>query len=626
MNKNLTFLFCLLLFFSFLPIHSQVLDVNGTERDYFVHVPENLPADTDVPLIIALHYLGCTNSAFETYTQLSIKADQENFIVAYPQGIGNSWNADSCCSPAVDENIDDIGFITMLLDTLIEDYPVDTNRVYLAGFSNGAMLAHNLASLLSDRLAGVAAVGGIFTLPENHAEHPVPVIHFHALADASVKFSGMWGCISVDSLLNQWKEINGILAEPDTFRNDSGVRGILYPSPDSSANIILYTAETSNHAWMITERLNTTNRIWEFFETGINTPLINVDTVREGVRKRDYKVHQPNPWFSTVDKNKKFPLILAFHGWNQDPDHMEEMTNFSTIGNVKGAFVTYLHYVGPPPDYSWNYFMDEEKPDDIGYVKAVLDTLFAQYPIDSSRVFAVGFSDGCGMVNRLPSETNGLISATGTVGGMIAFDSELSTTPVRMIHFHASNDPAVSYSSVRSNALPYWLEVNNCDPEPDTLLSIDGYTGEVFTNNQGDSVMLFYTLPWNQHDWPVNGENNMKVSASNQMWKFFDTGMAIPVIQSDPDAIRNQQNKTSKVRVYPNPASEELQLDFKLEANELVAFRLYQSDGKLVYSALRRFGPGNQHLEIDTHLLAKGYYSLMITGNSIKCMQSVILY
>ena len=75
-------------------VNSQTIDVDGVERSFLIHVPADLPEGQDIPLVIALHYLGSNAAQFETYTSFSNKADQERFIVAYPQGIGNSWNSD----------------------------------------------------------------------------------------------------------------------------------------------------------------------------------------------------------------------------------------------------------------------------------------------------------------------------------------------------------------------------------------------------------------------------------------------------------------------------------------------------------------------------------------------------
>jgi polyhydroxybutyrate depolymerase len=604
---------------------SQTIQIGGLTRSYILHKPSDLDAGEKYPLIIALHFLGSNASGFESLTQFSKKADEEGFIVVYPQGIGNSWNAGGCCDPAVSQGINDVEFISALIDTLIAEQPVDSQKVFVTGFSNGGIMAYALASEITDKLAGIAPVGALLMMDENHGSKPLPIIHFHALDDGSVNFNGTSEYLSVLDLLDEWKTINGITAEPDTFRDDSGIKGILFPSADSTANIILYTSQTGGHNWEINSRLGTTNRIWEFFSSHINKVDKTTDTIIEGPRKRDYLIHIPNKYFYSVDETIKYPLIIAAHGWNSDAAGMEQMTKFSIKANSKNFFVTYLHYVGPPPDVSWNYFMNEDKPDDIGYAKAVIDSIFARYPIDSSRVFAIGFSDGCGMVNRLSQETDGLIKATGTVGSMADFGSAIQTTPVKMIHLHANNDPAVNYSTIRNSTLNSWLETDDCMSDPDTIYNEQGYVGEMWKNQANDTMVLFYTLPWNQHAWPVKNELGSLVSATDIIWDFFEKGIAIPTIP--PLAINEINNTTAgSVTVFPNPASSKLTMTLNSPREDNLSMQIIQVNGQVIDSIdLGHVSVGRNQYEYNVKNLMKGYYLVHITGKNSQFDSSILV-
>src|SRR6185369_11336984 len=98
------------------------------------------------------------------------KADAENFIIVYPDGLTNpvattvrTWNAGKCCGQnASTRNIDDVGFISGLIDQLKTKYRVDAKKVYATGHSNGAMLCYRLASELSTKLAAVGPNAGNF--------------------------------------------------------------------------------------------------------------------------------------------------------------------------------------------------------------------------------------------------------------------------------------------------------------------------------------------------------------------------------------------------------------------------------------------------------------------------------
>jgi len=142
----------------------------GYDRTYLVHLPTGYTGTTDLPLIIAMH--GGFGNAYnlQNQSQLSIKADAENFIVVYPEGLVggalniSSWNAGWCCGWTSNNNIDDVGFINALLDTLIAHYSVDTNRIYATGISNGGFMAYRLACELSDRIVAIAPVAASMSM------------------------------------------------------------------------------------------------------------------------------------------------------------------------------------------------------------------------------------------------------------------------------------------------------------------------------------------------------------------------------------------------------------------------------------------------------------------------------
>jgi len=620
---NLPLLFVFLI--KTITVFPQSITVGEVERSYLLHVPENLNTEEDVPLLIVLHSLGATAASFEITTKFSVKADAEGFIAVYPQGIDNSWNGGFCCDPAVSQGIDDIGFIDALIDTLIEELPVDANRIFLTGFSNGAILGYSLAARLSEKIAGFAAVGGLLADTVDMPTNPVAIMHIHALDDQAVNINGQWGFPSVYELLNAWRETDNITAEPDTFRNDSRIKGILHRSADDQSNIILYTSENGGHQWDINSRLGTTNRIWEFFETGHNAVFAADDTIQEGPRKRDFIIHIPDKYYNSPYDTIKYPLIIVSHGWNQTAPMIEDITGFSDLSNSRGFFVSYLHYVGPPPNNSWNYFMDPAKPDDMGYAKAVIDTMFARFPIDSSKVFAAGFSDGCGMSNRLALEMNGLIKATGTVGGMIQFDAGVETHPVKMIHIHAKSDPAVSYANTRNTTLNYWLNLNECDNLPDTLFNDRGYIVEEWTNPSEETEVLFFTIPWAQHAWPENNGTSMYVDATDVIWGFFNDEIILPELP--PVENIEEFNKSSqKIKLFPNPSYDKVTMQIDLEHQEHLILKLFQTDGKQIFSADLGLGtPGTNRFAFDVTHLPENLYILRIVGDSFTGSESLIV-
>jgi polyhydroxybutyrate depolymerase len=234
----------------------------GYDRTYLVHLPIGYTGTTDLPLVLAMH--GGFGNAYnlQNQSQLSIKADAENFIVVYPEGLFggalniSSWNAGWCCGWASNNNIDDVGFINALLDTLIDQYSIDPNRVYATGMSNGGFMAYRLACELSDRIAAIAPVAASMSMTSCSPQRPVPIISFHSYLDTSVPLDGGVGDgpsnhhnSPQDSVLNAWSTMNGCSITNDTIVNSSQYLLRKWTDCDCHADVEQYVTQDGGHSW-----------------------------------------------------------------------------------------------------------------------------------------------------------------------------------------------------------------------------------------------------------------------------------------------------------------------------------------------------------------------------------------
>ncbi|MEM9445019.1 MAG: PHB depolymerase family esterase [Verrucomicrobiota bacterium] len=162
-------------------------------RRYLYYIPQDLP-NKKRPLVFVLHEEGkdaeymMTQTTKNRWNQL---ADQEKFIVIYPQGIHQSWNLDAADSHQL-SHADDVGFIDAILDLALEELAVDPQRIYVSGHSYGGMMSFHLALERSDRFAAVSSFAGalpidsILKLPE----FPISILYMAATSDASTPFHG----------------------------------------------------------------------------------------------------------------------------------------------------------------------------------------------------------------------------------------------------------------------------------------------------------------------------------------------------------------------------------------------------------------------------------------------------
>src|SRR6185369_3270151 len=113
----------------------------GLDRSYRLYLPEGLP--TPAPLVVMLHGgFGSAAQAERAYGWDQL-ADGAKFAVAYPDGEGRAWNANGgCCGRPGRTNVDDVGFVSAVVDDVGSNIGIDADRVYATGISNGGMMAY----------------------------------------------------------------------------------------------------------------------------------------------------------------------------------------------------------------------------------------------------------------------------------------------------------------------------------------------------------------------------------------------------------------------------------------------------------------------------------------------------
>jgi polyhydroxybutyrate depolymerase len=196
---------------AFTPAQAHTLSVGGLARTYELYRPEGLSRARPVPLVIVLHGGFGTGRQAERSYRWDAKAGRGGFVVAYPDGIWRSWNAGGiCCGRAHRDLVDDVGFLTQLIETVSRAENIDPKRVYLTGISNGAAMAYRYTCEGSYPIAAVGSVAGSFAVACPHP-HAVSVMEIHGLSDRNIPFAGGHGEKSVTQV--QWLPIERTLNE-----------------------------------------------------------------------------------------------------------------------------------------------------------------------------------------------------------------------------------------------------------------------------------------------------------------------------------------------------------------------------------------------------------------------------
>ena len=113
---------------------------NGWDREAYLYKPSCVPDNPNnffepVPLVMMFHGLGGIGA--DNYA-ISTLAEDSCFIVAFPSGLFNTWNVGP--EAGFSHDIDDNSYVAALIDTINNNYPIDTNRIYGTGHSMGCLL------------------------------------------------------------------------------------------------------------------------------------------------------------------------------------------------------------------------------------------------------------------------------------------------------------------------------------------------------------------------------------------------------------------------------------------------------------------------------------------------------
>ena len=273
----------------------------GVEREYIIHVPENLNQDS--PIVFVIH--GYTGSAegIAAYTGMNSIAEREGFIAVYPQGtidsngntffnVGYEFNDDS--------PINDVSFIRELVRSISQEFNLKRKKAFATGMSNGGDMSYLLACTSSDLFKAVAPVAGVLMkgLKDScELNSPVPIFEIHGTADKISLFEGDlnneggWGAYydlpsTIDFFAERYQLTNKSVKQM-TSKESGADYDIFFErhwSDDLEEEVWMYRIEDGRHVWpgiklnwwnnplawfyfgSGNEDINASEEVWAFFK------------------------------------------------------------------------------------------------------------------------------------------------------------------------------------------------------------------------------------------------------------------------------------------------------------------------------------------------------------------------
>lgn len=274
---------------------------DGLQRMYFVHVPRNYSPEKPAALLFAFHGGGGDMGymAKDKYYGLVSKSEQEGFVVVFPNGYSNfpsgkiaTWNAGTCCGPARDKNIDDVGFIRGIAAHLTGRMNIDRHRIYATGMSNGGMISQRLACEMPDVFRAIASVAGPDGTLKCNPSRPISVLQIHALDDDHVLFDGGAGqnafqdlstvtdFTSIPETVSRWVRRNNCAPKPVRDLQADGAYCEQYSGCEQGVKVRLCVTSTGGHSWPggskpggikrkgpTSKAINANDEMWRFFKS-----------------------------------------------------------------------------------------------------------------------------------------------------------------------------------------------------------------------------------------------------------------------------------------------------------------------------------------------------------------------
>ncbi len=345
---------------------------------------------------------------------------------------------------------------------------------------------------------------------------------------------------------------------------------------------------------------------------------------------RTYSVYLP----ASFQPDESVPLLVALHGLTQNGNTMMSFSGFNAIADTGNFVVVYPNGISN----SWNVGLSGgSNADDVGFLLALVDTLYQQFNIDYNRVYATGFSNGGFMSYKLACEVPATFAAIAPVSGTMTEASLANCQPsiaMPVLHIHGTSDFVVSYTGNFGNigaeaALAVWTGYNNCpatavvEDLPD--LVSEGSTVQRFTwapCDGGSEVVLLKVLNGG-HTWPGSvgvtgiGITNRDIVASSEIWNFvkrFSKGgpTGIPSINL-PD-----------FHIYPNPSNgTQITINTSKPMGNL-SVNILEISGRLVFSKQIQLSSSAFLLNLPD--MKPGYYMINLSGNEFAETQKLVVY
>ncbi|MEO6318932.1 MAG: PHB depolymerase family esterase [Acidimicrobiales bacterium] len=177
------------------PVEVGSTELGPEDRPASLVAPDEVTAPA--PLLLLVHGYSSDAAQQDAYLGVTEQARSRGLYVLLPDGTGEPsgkrfWDAGPACCNFTGTPVDDVAYLQGLIEEAIEARPIDPNRIYVFGHSNGGFMTYRLACELADQLTAVAVLAGADQPNDGDCRpsRPVSVLHLHGTDDGVISYDG----------------------------------------------------------------------------------------------------------------------------------------------------------------------------------------------------------------------------------------------------------------------------------------------------------------------------------------------------------------------------------------------------------------------------------------------------